>query len=57
MDDDFEILGWHMYMTPEDAARGILLMDKLPEVNEDSGDSNKYSDLSLKAIFKTKNER
>jgi hypothetical protein len=52
MDDDFEILGWHMYMTPEDAARGILLMDQIPDVNEDSGGSNNYSDLSTKEIFK-----
>lgn len=22
-------IGWHMYMTPEDAARGVILMDKL----------------------------
>jgi dTDP-4-amino-4,6-dideoxygalactose transaminase len=26
-------LGWHMYMTPEDAARGLLILDKLG-VNE-----------------------
>jgi dTDP-4-amino-4,6-dideoxygalactose transaminase len=25
--DEPEIMGWHFYMTPEDAARGILLMD------------------------------
>ena len=52
MDDDFELLGWHMYMTPEDAARGILLMDQVPEINEDSGGSSNYSDLSQKEIFK-----
>ena len=50
-DDDFEILGWHMYMTPEDAARGILLMDELPDVNEDSGGHENYSDLSSKSVF------
>jgi len=52
MDDDFDMLGWHMYMIPEDAARGILIMDQLPEVNEDSGGSSNYSDLSTKGIFK-----
>jgi hypothetical protein len=26
-----KVLGWHYYMTPEDAARGILLMDDLSE--------------------------
>lgn len=43
--------GWHYYMTPEDAARGILLMDQLPEVNEDSGGSNNYFDLSAHPLF------
>ena len=51
-DDEFEMVGWHMYMPPEDAARGILLMDELPEVNSDTGGSNNYSDLSEKEIFK-----
>tara|TARA_Y100000296_G_C5159780_1_gene251156 strand:- start:673 stop:1380 length:708 start_codon:yes stop_codon:yes gene_type:complete len=51
MEDNFEILGWHMYMTPEDAARGILLMDQTPEVNEDSGAWQNYSDLSQNSIF------
>ena len=51
-DDEFEMIGWHMYMTPEDAARGILIMDQLPEVNEDSGCWENYSDLSNKEIFK-----
>ena len=54
MEDDFEILGWHMYMTPEDAARGILLMDDVPEVNKDSGCWLNYSDLSAKKIFNKK---
>jgi dTDP-4-amino-4,6-dideoxygalactose transaminase len=38
-------LGYHMYMTPEDAARGILLMDAVPEVNEDSGNNTMYPDV------------
>ncbi len=46
------MVGWHFYMTPEDAARGILLMDQIPEVNEDTGHSNTYSDLPNKKIFK-----
>lgn len=50
-EDDFEMLGWHMYMTPEDAARGIILMDQVPEENEDSGHSALYSDLSKKRCF------
>lgn len=38
-------LGYHMYMTPEDAARGIILMDQTPEVNEDSGNNTSYPDV------------
>ena len=26
-------LGWHMYMTPEDAARGLLILDKLGDAD------------------------
>lgn len=38
-------LGYHMYMTPEDAARGIILMDQTPEVNEDTGNNTSYPDV------------
>jgi len=41
-----QMLGWHMYMTPEDAARGIILMDSVPEVNEDTGNHKTYVDVS-----------
>lgn len=44
--------GYHYYMTPEDAARGILIMDKLPEVNEDTGGHLNYFDLSDHPLFK-----
>lgn len=37
--------GWHYYMTPEDAARGIILIDNTPEVNEDQGGWENYPDL------------
>lgn len=40
-------LGWHFYMTPEDAARGIWLMDQLPAVNPDTGNHENYPDLTL----------
>lgn len=45
-------MGWHYYMTPEDAARGILLMDELPEVNDDTGGSSNYFDLSQHPLFR-----
>ena len=52
MVDDFALIGYHMYMTPEDAARGIIIMDSVPEENKDTGDSTTYSDLSEKEVFK-----
>ena len=45
------ILGWHYYMTPEDAARGILLMDQLPIFNNDTGGDLNYTDLSKIKLF------
>jgi dTDP-4-amino-4,6-dideoxygalactose transaminase len=51
LDDDIEMLGWHMYMTPEDAARGIILMDNISEVNEDSHSHMSYKDLRLNKVF------
>jgi len=53
-EEHMSVFGYHMYMTPEDAARGILLMDKLPEVNEDSATWENYPDLSLYKAFKEK---
>lgn len=50
--DHISIKGYHMYMTPEDAARGIILMDIMPEVNDDSGTHLNYTDLSLIDILK-----
>lgn len=50
--DTIETLGWHYYMTPEDAARGILLMDQTPEWNEDSGCNLSYLDLSNLKVFR-----
>lgn len=57
--DHFKMVGWHMYMTPEDAARGIILMDQIPKKNKDSGDENNYVDLlssSLYSDFEIENE-
>ncbi len=39
-------LGWHMYMTPEDAARGILLMDQIGKDNEDTMSYKNYPAIS-----------
>ena len=51
-DDDADICGWHMYMTPEDAARGIILMDQVPDDTPDCGGWEQYSDLSKKKLWK-----
>lgn len=44
-DEHVQMLGYHMYMTPEDAARGIILMDQTPEENEDTGNHTTYVDV------------
>tara|TARA_B110000467_G_C18306508_1_gene475051 strand:- start:442 stop:1074 length:633 start_codon:yes stop_codon:yes gene_type:complete len=47
-------LGWHMYMTPEEATRGIEQLYKTPKVNLDSGRSGDYAiDLSTLSCLKT----
>jgi len=43
-----------MYMTPEDAARGLILMKHTPKENEDSGGSHNSIDLSTQNVFKNK---
>ena len=40
-----------MYMTPEDAARGIIIMDNTPTINEDSHGYEQYTELSEQGIF------
>jgi dTDP-4-amino-4,6-dideoxygalactose transaminase len=49
--DHVQTLGWHFYMTPEDAARGIWLMDRIAEDNADTMDSKHYPDLRSMKIF------
>lgn len=49
--DKIDFLGWNMYMTPEDAARGILIFDQLPEHNEDVCDYKHYCDISKNRVF------
>jgi dTDP-4-amino-4,6-dideoxygalactose transaminase len=50
-DNKYDFVGWHYYMTPEDAARGILLMDQTPVNNPDTGTWQNYADLSKKKLF------
>ena len=47
--DNFDMLGWNMYMPPEVAARGLVLMAGMKK-NADV--SQLYSDLSKFEIYK-----
>ncbi len=53
---DLDILGWNMYMTPEESAYGIDLFKNYAQKNfvEDCASSKKYRDLSKFNIFKSK---
>lgn len=50
-ENHIKMMGYHMYMTPEDAARGIILMDNRPEVNEDSQNHTMYPSLTKMLSF------
>tara|TARA_B100000686_G_C16805268_1_gene989584 strand:+ start:7773 stop:8477 length:705 start_codon:yes stop_codon:yes gene_type:complete len=43
---DIEIIGWNFYMPPEQASRGILLLEESNDENPDSGGSWSYADIS-----------
>jgi len=47
------MIGWHFYMTPEDAARGIWLMDQLPSVLPDTMSWENYPDLTQFSVFRS----
>jgi len=51
-DDDITSIGWNMYMTPQEAAHGLALMQNYPEHNSDLDESNGYRDLTEFTIFK-----
>ena len=50
MEDNFEMLGWNMYMTPEQAARGLLLMNEAEYTHRKI--MPEYPDLSKYWIYK-----
>ena len=50
--DNVDMIGWHFYMTPEDAARGLIILNDLPEVNPDSCSHKNYIDVSEFEVFK-----
>ena len=50
-DDNIEMLGWNMYMTPQQASHGLALMQNYPEHVEDLGENNGYRDLTTNKVF------
>lgn len=46
---DIKTLGWHVYMMPDQAARGLTILDALPEHNEDLTED--YPDLRTMPVF------
>lgn len=50
-DDNIDMLGWHMYMSPEVAAEGLVRLMHLPKHNADLPNDD-YPDLSQMDIFK-----
>lgn len=52
-EDDIDMLGWNMYMTPQEAAHGLALMQNIPQHNPDLDEhGNGYRDLKEFSIFK-----
>tara|TARA_R110002012_G_scaffold16550_1_gene63708 strand:- start:277 stop:717 length:441 start_codon:yes stop_codon:yes gene_type:complete len=54
-EDDIDMLGWNMYMTPQQASHGLALMQNYPEHVKDLGENNGYRDLTELSVFKKKN--
>lgn len=51
-DDNIDMLGWNMYMTPQQATVGLALMQNYPQHNSDLEEKNGYRDLTEFNIFK-----
>ncbi len=54
--DTITQMGYHYYMTPEDAARGLLLFDSGLDTTSDMGGWHDYPDLTQMDFFKRINE-
>lgn len=50
--DDVEFLGWNMYMTPQQAAHGLALMQNFPQDNPDIPENPPYKCLDEFTVFK-----
>ena len=53
-EDEFECIGWHMYMSPENAKRGLEIFnsDRIQLKNDSVGGKWKYKDLREQKIYK-----
>ena len=53
-EDEFECVGWHMYMSPESAYKGLEIFnsDRIKNYNEPCGSSELYGDLRKQNIYK-----
>lgn len=52
LDDDITMMGYHMNMTPSEAAKGLMLLNQLPDINEYNGGWGSYKPLSDIEYFK-----
>lgn len=51
-EDEIDINGWNAYMSPEQAARGLMLMQNYPEHVPDIPENPPYRDLTEFPLFK-----
>jgi len=51
-DDDIDMMGWNMYMTPQQASHGLALMQNFPRNNPDIPEDPPYRDLTEFTLFK-----
>ncbi len=51
-DDNITEMGWNMYMTPQEAAHGLALMQNISWENPDLDENNGYRDLREFKLFK-----
>ena len=54
-DDTFDMIGWNMYMPPEQAAEGLELFKNISDDNEDLESSGIHKDLSEFPIYERAN--
>lgn len=50
--DDITHLGWNMYMTPEQASRGMIILQNMSKFNHDQIENPPYRDLTEFTLFK-----